>query len=429
MDLRRACGCVVLLFAVSVVGPEGRPAPRVLDVRSLVRNVANFTDADWAAVENGAPVAKVLETDAREVAIAGAVRIAAPRERLVARLRDVDHLKRSAVVRDVGRFRRPPAASDLSNVPFEDYSLDLRDCRSGDCRVRLTSADIESFHHAIDWRSSDWRTRAAAVWRDVLARHAATYSELGRKGLPVYVNRADPLNVASELSVLAGSFAFVAQYSPEFYAYLKEFGPSRPAGTEETLYWSKEDFGIRPVLRISHQISVSGDRQRITRPRRHEPGLCRPLPRCRARRDARRGGSRWQCRPFLLHGGGEPRAHAFSERDAEAPGSRFGAEPEPGGHAQDSECGEIRAGGRSLTGHRPRPSRIRKLAWMDRRSAGRRCHRPAGTGNPSRRGLAAGDRRFVRPGPRDGALVPVAIGGRASRDTRRRYDAASGPVW
>jgi hypothetical protein len=248
----------MLLFAVSVVGPKGRSAPRVLDVRSLVRSVANFTDAEWAAVENGAPVAKVLETDAREVAIVGAVRIAAPRERLVARLRDVDHLKRSAVVLDVGRFRRPPAASDLLNAPFEDYSLDLRDCRPGDCRVRLTSADIENFHRAIDWRMSDWRTHAATVWREVLARHAATYSELGRKGLPVYVNKADPLNVASELSVLVGSFAFVAQYSPEFYAYLKEFGPVRPAGTEETLYWSKEDFGIRPVLRISHQILSPG---------------------------------------------------------------------------------------------------------------------------------------------------------------------------
>lgn len=258
MDLRRACGCVVLLFAVSAVGPEGRSASSVLDVRTLLRDVANFTDADWAAVENGAPVAKVLETDARELAIAGAVRIAAPRERLVARLRDVDHLKRSAVVLDVGRFRRPPTASDLSNAPFEDYSLDLRDCRPGDCRVRLTAADIESFHHTIDWRSNDWRTRAATVWRDVLARHAATYGELGRKGLPVYVNKADPLNVASELSVLARSFAFVAQYSPEFYAYLKEFGPSRPAGTEETLYWSKEDFGIRPVFRISHQILFPG---------------------------------------------------------------------------------------------------------------------------------------------------------------------------
>ena len=318
MDLRRACGCVVLLFAVSVVGPEGRSAPRVLDVRSLVRNVANFTDADWAAVENGAPVAKVLETDAREVAIAGAVRIAAPRERLVARLRDVGHLKRSAVVLDVGRFHRPPAASDLSNVPFEDYSLDLRDCRSGDCRVRLTSADIESFHHAIDWRSSDWRTRAAAVWRDVLARHAATYSELGRKGLPVYVNRADPLNVASELSVLAGSFAFVAQVLAGVLRIsqgVRTVQTRRNRGNPLLV-----ERGFRHPAGVAHfpPDLVSGDRQRITRPRRHEPGLCRPLPRCRARRDARRGGSRWQCRPFLLHGGGKPRAHALSERDAEA---------------------------------------------------------------------------------------------------------------
>ena len=353
MDLRRACGCVVLLFAVSAVGPEGRSASSVLDVRTLLRDVANFTDGDWAAVENGTPVAKVLDTDAREVAIAGAVRISAPRERLVARLRDVDHLKRSAVVLDVGRFRRPPAASDLSNAPFEDYNLDLRDCRPGDCRVRLTAADIESFHHAVDWRGSDWRTRAAGVWREVLARHAANYGERGRKGLPVYVNKADPLNVASELSVLAGSFAFVAQYSPEFYAYLKEFGPSRPVGTDETLYWSKEDFGIRPVFRISHQVLYPGYRQRFTRSRRHEPGLCRPLPRRRARSDARRRDSRWPGRPFLLSGGGQSRAHALAERDAAAHGARDGAEPEPGGDAQDSECGEIRAGGRSLTEGRP----------------------------------------------------------------------------
>ena len=113
MDLRRACGCVVLLFAVSVVGPEGRSAPRVLDVRSLVRNVANFTDADWAAVENGAPVAKVLETDAREVAIAGAVRIAAPRERLVAPPRC------GPLETQCGRARRrafPPPAGGLRSV-------------------------------------------------------------------------------------------------------------------------------------------------------------------------------------------------------------------------------------------------------------------------------------------------------------------------
>ena len=27
-----------------------------------------------------------------------------------------------------------------------------------------------------------------------------------------------------------------------------------PAGAEHTLYWTKEDFGVRPVVRISHQV-------------------------------------------------------------------------------------------------------------------------------------------------------------------------------
>ena len=44
------------------------------------------------------------------------------------------------------------------------------------------------------------------------------------------------------------------RFSPEFYRYLQDFGPSPPAGSEDTLYWSKEDFGVRPVFRISHQV-------------------------------------------------------------------------------------------------------------------------------------------------------------------------------
>jgi hypothetical protein len=256
-----AAGGVVLGLAGALAAAEGRRAGQTPDVRSLLRDLAHFTDADWSAVEKGVAVAKILATDSREVAVAGAVRIAAPRERLVARLRDVEHLKRSAVVLDAGRFANPPTSADVANVPIDDYNLDLRDCRPGECRVRLTAADIEAFHRSVDWRGRDWRGRALAVWRDVLVGHAKSYTTLGREGLPIYVNKAEALSVASELSLLAGHFAFVANYSPEFFAYLKEFGPAKPVGMEDTLYWTKEDFGIRPVLRVSHQVlrAVSGE--------------------------------------------------------------------------------------------------------------------------------------------------------------------------
>jgi hypothetical protein len=69
----------------------------------------------------------------------------------------------------------------------------------------------------------------------------------------VYANKREPLSVASELSVLVEKFGFVVAYSAEFFAYLREFGPAKPTGAEDELYWTKEDFGLRPVVRISHQ--------------------------------------------------------------------------------------------------------------------------------------------------------------------------------
>lgn len=243
-------GLPVCLVAVTVaVEPQA-----ALDVRGLLKDVAGFTDEDWSHIERGVAVAKVVETDIREIAVAGAVRIRGQRDRLVARVRDIEHLKRSAVVLDVGRFDSPPDAEDLARAPFEPYNLDLRDCRPGECRVRLSADDIARFHRAVDWRAADWRDRSAGTWREVLAAHAAAYARDGRAALPVYTNKVEPLHVAAELSVLAGKFDFVNRFSADFYKYLQQFGPTRPAGSEETMYWSKEDFGVRPVFRISHQV-------------------------------------------------------------------------------------------------------------------------------------------------------------------------------
>lgn len=225
------------------------PAPR-----ELLRQIALFSDREWAALERGDAVAKVLDTDAREVAVAGAVRIAASSARLVERYRDVDHLKRSAVVLDVGRFSQPPSAGDLARAPIEDYSLDLRDCQPGDCKVRLAEPDITRFHRDVNWNAQDWRARSAATWREVLARYAAAYARDGRRALPVFANKREPLSVSTEVAGLVQQARFIGPYAPELLAYMGEFAPPPPGKSEQSLYWSKEDFGIRPIFRISHQV-------------------------------------------------------------------------------------------------------------------------------------------------------------------------------
>jgi hypothetical protein len=118
----------------------------------------------------------------------------------------------------------------------------------------LSTDDIARFHRDVNWNAADWRAQSAAVWRQVLAGHAAAYLARGRQALPEYTNKRDLLSVSSELSVLLQEFGFVAAYSPEFYTYLQKLGPQSPAGAEHILYWSKEDFGVRPIFRVSHQI-------------------------------------------------------------------------------------------------------------------------------------------------------------------------------
>jgi hypothetical protein len=221
-------------------------------VRDLLRDIAQMSDAEWAAIGRGEAVAKVLSTDTREIAVAGAVRIGASSERLVGRYRDIESLKRSAIVLEIGRFTKPPRPADLTAVPFEDYNLDLGDCRPGDCRVRLGEPAIARFHREVDWRAADWREQSKVVWREVLAGYAADYVRGGRRALPTLVNKRDPLSVPDEFSLLIPNFAFVATFSPAFHAYLRDFvGGSEEF--DEILYWSKEDFGVRPVLRLSHQ--------------------------------------------------------------------------------------------------------------------------------------------------------------------------------
>jgi hypothetical protein len=56
------------------------------------------------------------------------------------------------------------------------------------------------------------------------------------------------------VSLLLQKFTFVADYSPDFYQYLQQLGRDAPSGAELLLYWTKEDFGLRPILRISHQV-------------------------------------------------------------------------------------------------------------------------------------------------------------------------------
>ena len=80
-------GGLLVIGALTVLSAEGIEQGTVHD---LLRDVAQASDADWTAVTLGEPFAKVIGSDPREIAVAGAIRIAASSERLVDRYREVE---------------------------------------------------------------------------------------------------------------------------------------------------------------------------------------------------------------------------------------------------------------------------------------------------------------------------------------------------
>jgi hypothetical protein len=227
------------------VQPPALPEPQ-----AFLRTVAGFSSSDLAALERGEPIAKVLGTERREVAVVGAIRIKAPRERLFDRYRDVSIL-RGEVVLEVGKFSESPRAEDLQGLTVEDYDLEsIRDCKPGDCGVRVSAETMARFAREVNWRAADWRQQAGSLWRRVLAEYAAAYRTTGALG--DYRNKAAPLSVAEEFGVLFDQSRYFWSTAPEFFAYLQDFPRVQLPGAEDILYWKRDNIGLRPVTSITH---------------------------------------------------------------------------------------------------------------------------------------------------------------------------------
>jgi hypothetical protein len=47
-------------------------------------------------------------------------------------------------------------------------------------------------------------------------------------------------------------------YLPDFYHYLLSYPQGRPANVENTFYWARVKFGLKPTLRVVHVLTMRG---------------------------------------------------------------------------------------------------------------------------------------------------------------------------
>ena len=221
---------------------------------TYLRQQLGFSSDEIDAVERGRVTVRMLTTsDRREFAVVGVVKVGAPASFIVDRFRDIVDFKQSDLVLQVGRLGSPPRAEDLASIQVDPEDVaDLRECRPGVCGVRLTGSQIERFNRDIDWTSLAADQQASHLLRQVLLEEATAYMTGGAPGLGAYLDKRVPLpRDAAVRGLLQKSPSLVERY-PEFHQYLVKFPQVPREEVESFLYWSREKFGFRPVISLTH---------------------------------------------------------------------------------------------------------------------------------------------------------------------------------
>jgi hypothetical protein len=222
----------------------------------FLRQRLRLSDAQMAALDRGEPVTlEVPATVDREIALAGVVHIAAPAERLVSLVQDIERFESGEGFLATKRISAPPVLEDFASLelPAGDVKA-LRTCRPGRCDVKLGQGALDRLSD-IDWNATDVAGQVNALARQMALDYIRAYQAGGNGALAIYLDRARPQFVADEFVSLTRRLRDLPDPTSTLADYLVDYPRARPEpGLEEFFYWSLGDFGLKPVVRLNHVV-------------------------------------------------------------------------------------------------------------------------------------------------------------------------------
>ena len=223
------------------------------DPFAFFRPAVTISPADRERLDKGAALVRVLPARDGEVAIFAAVRGEVNAERLIAWVRDIAQLKKSSIVLAIGRFSNPPRIEDLDSLTLDDEDLqDIRQCRPGDCDLKLGSSEMIRLQQAISGVQGDWRPVLQQAFRRLLLERVQMYLAAGHAGLPPYEDHRQPVSLEAAFSAIVQRSPYLTERLPRVVDYLNHYPDVSMPDVESFLYWSKEQFGGKPIVSATH---------------------------------------------------------------------------------------------------------------------------------------------------------------------------------
>ena len=224
----------------------------------FLRKTIGFTAAQIAAVDAGQVVTKPLPSaDKPEIAAFGAVRVEGDHEAVLTRLRrDLGVAGRGSSIVERGRFSNPPRVEDLAALTLDEGDFKAaRECRPGDCHLKLARSAMDRVRREIDWKAKDARARTTDLMRRMLVEYLESYRRGGTAAMATYADKDDPLEVPAEFRKLLAASPYLVEYVPALHRYVEDYPKASLPGAEDVFYWWKDTFAPRPTISLYHATS------------------------------------------------------------------------------------------------------------------------------------------------------------------------------
>ena len=248
---RRAGWILAISAALLAARPPATAAP--VDPFEFFRPSVSVTPDDRRELDQGRPIARIVPSEGRELAVFAAVRADVDGERVVAWMRRVDLLKKSSYVEAIGRFSSPPRIEDLASLGLSDEELsDLRSCRPGSCGLKLSGGEMNRLREVAAAGGDGWKAALQQGFRAMVLERVNAYLAGGQDAMPPYDNDSVQVKPADHFAAVLAHSTFLTTRLPAFVEGLREYPKAAQPGVESFVYWSKEHLAGKSIISARH---------------------------------------------------------------------------------------------------------------------------------------------------------------------------------
>ncbi|MFZ1135935.1 MAG: hypothetical protein WAN69_13370 [Candidatus Korobacteraceae bacterium] len=257
--MRRIIHEAVFLVLIAATIQPGY-SQSVRDLQTYFQQDIGLSADQIAAIRSGHPVTKELPSRTpAEVFLFGAIYIHADPEKYVQFALDFNRLRKLPNYLALGVFSNPPQLPDLKGLSFDsDDVQSLKSCKPGDCMIQMPASSIDELHRSINWSGSDVNEQVNQLLQKTVLERLLAYQGEGNKALGAYNDKSNPTEVPQQFAYMLSYDKVLPRQLPDFYHYLLAYPSAKPANVENTLYWAKVKFGLKPTLRLVQVVTMRG---------------------------------------------------------------------------------------------------------------------------------------------------------------------------